>query len=73
MELVGANGFSRQEVEDAVWPAFAKGCPTRAELVRAARRKAAPPALVALLERLPGQEFGQLSRVWDEIQALPRA
>lgn len=67
-----ASGYSRKEIEDVVWPAFARGCPTKTEIVRAARRKGATPALIAVLEKLPSREYGQVSAVWEAIAEAGR-
>jgi len=61
--------FGREEVEDAVWMAFAHALPTRAEIVRVARRRGAPSELVDLLERLASPQFAQLADVWEAVDA----
>jgi len=65
----GRRLFGRQEVEDAVWMAFAHALPTRAEIVRVARRRGARSELVDLLQRLASPQFAKLADVWDAVEA----
>lgn len=71
-ESGGPRRFERPEIEDAVWMAFAHASPTRAEVVRVARRHGARAELVELLKGLPSSSFVQLADVWREADAVQR-
>jgi hypothetical protein len=62
---------TRVEVIDHIGEAFAGGPLTRTDLLDAARRVGARPAVVELLGRLPDRKFSRPHELWNDLRDVP--
>jgi hypothetical protein len=62
---------TRVEVIDHIGEAFAGGPLTRSDLLVAARRVGARPAVLELLERLPDRRFSRPHELWTDLRDVP--
>jgi hypothetical protein len=70
--LSGASvAVTRVEVIDHIGEAFVGGPLTRSDLLNAARRVGARPAVVELLGRLPDRKFSRPHELWNDLRDVP--
>jgi Protein of unknown function (DUF2795) len=62
---------TRVEVIDHVGAAFTGGPVTRSDLLLAAERVGARPAVLELLERLPDHRFSRPNELWTDLKDVP--
>jgi Protein of unknown function (DUF2795) len=62
---------TRVEVIDHVGDAFAAGPLTRSDILVAASRMGARPAVLELLERLPDRKFSRPHELWTDLRDVP--
>ena len=62
---------TRVEVIDNIGDAFAGTPLTRSDLIGAARRVGARPAVLELLERLPDHRFSRPNELWTDLKDVP--
>lgn len=62
---------TRVEVIDHVGAAFTGGPVTRSDLLLAAQRVGARPAVLELLERLPDHRFSRPNELWTDLRDVP--
>jgi Protein of unknown function (DUF2795) len=62
---------TRVEVIDHIGAAFTGGPLTRSDLLLAAQRVGARPAVLELLERLPDHRFTRPNELWTDLKDVP--
>jgi hypothetical protein len=62
---------TRVEVIDHIGAAFTGGPLTRSDLLSAAQRVGARPAVLELLERLPDHRFSRPNELWTDLKDVP--
>jgi hypothetical protein len=62
---------TRVEVIDHIGAAFTGGPLTRSDLLSAAQRVGARPAVLELLERLPDHRFCRPNELWTDLKDVP--
>jgi hypothetical protein len=62
---------TRVEVIDHIGAAFTGGPLTRSDLLLAAQRVGARPAVLELLERLPDHRFSRPNELWIDLKDVP--
>jgi hypothetical protein len=62
---------TRVEVIDQIGDAFAGTPLTRSDLIVAAQRVGARPAVVELLQRLPDRRFARPHDLWTDLRDVP--
>jgi hypothetical protein len=62
---------TRVEVIDHIGAAFTGGPLTRSDLLLAAQRVGARPAVLELLERLPDHRFSRPNELWTDLKDVP--
>jgi hypothetical protein len=62
---------TRVEVIDHIGDAFGGAPLTRADLLVAAQRVGARPAVLELLERLPDHRFARPNELWTDLKDVP--
>jgi Protein of unknown function (DUF2795) len=62
---------TRVEVIDHIGEAFAGAPLTRSDLLVAAKRVGARPAVLELLERLPDHRFSRPNELWTDLKDVP--
>jgi Protein of unknown function (DUF2795) len=62
---------TRVEVVDHIGSAFTGGPLTRSDLLVAAQRVGARPAVLELLERLPDHRFSRPNELWIDLKDVP--
>ena len=62
---------TRVEVIDHIGAAFTGGPLTRSDLLLAAQRVGARPAVLELLERLPDHRFCRPNELWTDLRDVP--
>jgi hypothetical protein len=62
---------TRVEVIDQIGAAFTGGPLTRSDLLLAAQRVGARPAVLELLERLPDHRFSRPNELWTDLKDVP--
>jgi hypothetical protein len=62
---------TRVEVVDHIGEAFASGPLTRSDLVIAAQRVGARPAVIELLGTLPDRRFSRPHEIWNDLGHVP--
>jgi hypothetical protein len=65
------GAVTRVEVIDHVGEAFASGPLTRSDLLSAAQRVGARPAVIELLGRLPDRKFARANDLWMDLSEVP--
>jgi hypothetical protein len=63
--------LSRAKIAQLIGDRFDAGPATAVELLIAARRKGAHPAILDMLSRLPNRPYRDLHHVWSELSQLP--
>jgi hypothetical protein len=65
------TAVTRVEVIDHIGEAFAGAPLTRSDLLDAARRSGARPAVAELLGKLPDRKFSRPHELWNDLRDVP--